>query len=84
MGLSGDAIVQFDWSVGQIMSTLEKLGIADNTLILLTAPWLTMDTKTVPKSCLMAMSLLDHGVATSTVRSREAPACRLSCAGQAR
>lgn len=36
------------------------------------------------KSCLMAMSLLDHGVATSTVRSREAPACQLSCAGQAR
>ena len=37
MGLRGDAIVQFDWSVGQIMSTLEKLGIADNTLILLTS-----------------------------------------------
>ena len=37
MGPRGDAIVQFDWSVGQIMSTLEKLGIADNTLILLTS-----------------------------------------------
>ena len=37
MGLRGDAIVQFDWSVGQIMATLEKLGIADNTLILLTS-----------------------------------------------
>ncbi len=37
MGLRGDAIVQFDWAVGQIMTTLEKLGIADNTLILLTS-----------------------------------------------
>ena len=37
MGLRGDAIVQFDWSVGQIMATLERLGIADNTIILLTS-----------------------------------------------
>ena len=36
MGLRGDAIVQFDWSVGQIMETLDRLGIADNTIILLT------------------------------------------------
>jgi arylsulfatase A-like enzyme len=33
----GDAIVQFDWSVGKIMETLDKLGIADNTIILLTS-----------------------------------------------
>ena len=37
MGLRGDAIVQFDWSVGQIMDALDRLGIADNTLILLTS-----------------------------------------------
>ena len=37
MGLRGDAIVQFDWSVGQIMDTLEELGIADNTLIILSS-----------------------------------------------
>ena len=37
MGLRGDAIVQFDWSVGEIMRTLERLGIADNTIILLTS-----------------------------------------------
>ena len=37
MGLRGDAIVQFDWSVGQIMETLDKLGIADNTIILLSS-----------------------------------------------
>ncbi len=37
MGVRGDAIAQFDWSVGEIMRTLEKLGIADNTLIILTS-----------------------------------------------
>lgn len=37
MGLRGDAIVQFDWCVGQIMQTLEELGIADNTLIILSS-----------------------------------------------
>ena len=37
MGMRGDAIVQFDWSVGRIMETLDKLGIADNTIILLTS-----------------------------------------------
>ena len=37
MGVRGDAIVQFDWSVGQIMETLDKLGLADNTLIILSS-----------------------------------------------
>jgi len=37
MGLRGDAIVEFDWSVGQIMNTLNELGIAENTLIILTS-----------------------------------------------
>ena len=37
MGVRGDAIVQFDWSVGKIMETLDKLGIADNTIVLLTS-----------------------------------------------
>ena len=37
MGLRGDAIVQFDWSVGQILDALEEMGIADNTLIILTS-----------------------------------------------
>ena len=35
--MRGDAIVQFDWSVGKIMETLDKLGIADNTIVLLTS-----------------------------------------------
>ncbi len=37
MGLRGDAIAQFDWSVGEIMRTLDQLGIADNTLVILTS-----------------------------------------------
>lgn len=37
MGLRGDAILQFDWSVGQIMETLDRLGIADNTLVILSS-----------------------------------------------
>lgn len=37
MGLRGDAIVQFDWSVGEIINVLEEQGILDNTLIILTS-----------------------------------------------
>jgi arylsulfatase A-like enzyme len=37
MGPRGDAIVEFDWSVGQILDALEKLGLTKNTLIILTS-----------------------------------------------
>ena len=37
MGLRGDAIVQFDWSVGEIIRVLEEQGLLDNTLIILTS-----------------------------------------------
>lgn len=37
MGLRGDAIAQFDWTVGQVLDALEDAGIADNTLIILTS-----------------------------------------------
>ncbi|MFN3193251.1 MAG: sulfatase family protein [Aureliella sp.] len=33
LGYRGDAIVQLDWCVGELMKTVERLGIADNTLI---------------------------------------------------
>ena len=33
-GLRGDAVVEADWSVGQILESLEKLGIADNTIVI--------------------------------------------------
>lgn len=37
MGLRGDAIAQFDWSVGEILRTLEDEGVLENTLIILTS-----------------------------------------------
>ena len=37
MGLRGDAIVQFDWTVGQLTKTLERLGLSENTLIILSS-----------------------------------------------
>lgn len=37
MGLRGDAIAQFDWSVGEILKTLERLGLEKNTIVVLTS-----------------------------------------------
>jgi hypothetical protein len=34
MGPRGDAIVQLDWSVGEILKTLDRLKIFENTLII--------------------------------------------------
>jgi arylsulfatase A-like enzyme len=36
-GPHGDFIHQLDWVVGELMSTLEKLGVADNTLVIFTS-----------------------------------------------
>ena len=43
-GLYGDVIQEIDWSVGEIMNTLEELGIADDTLLIFCSdngPWLS-------------------------------------------
>ena len=37
MGPRGDAIVQFDWQVGQILQALEDHGLAHNTLVIVTS-----------------------------------------------
>jgi arylsulfatase A-like enzyme len=37
MGPRGDAIVEFDWSVGQILDTLDRLKLADSTLLILSS-----------------------------------------------
>lgn len=37
MGVRGDAIAQFDWCVGQILATLDRLEIADNTILILSS-----------------------------------------------
>jgi arylsulfatase len=42
-GLYGDVMMEIDWSVGEIMKILEKLGLDKNTLLVVTSdngPWL--------------------------------------------
>ena len=34
LGFRGDAILQLDWAVGEIMQQLETLGIANNTIFI--------------------------------------------------
>ena len=37
MGLRGEAILQFDWTVGQLLAALDELGLTENTLIILSS-----------------------------------------------
>jgi arylsulfatase A-like enzyme len=37
LGLRGDAILSFDWCVGEIAATLERLGLTQNTLLIITS-----------------------------------------------
>jgi arylsulfatase A-like enzyme len=37
MGPRGDAILEFDWSVGEILGALDRLALADNTLVIVTS-----------------------------------------------
>lgn len=37
LGPRGDVILQLDWSVGEIVKTIERLNLADNTLIIFTS-----------------------------------------------
>ncbi|MCD7970294.1 MAG: sulfatase [Alistipes sp.] len=42
-GLFGDVMMELDWSVGQILATLQELGLEENTLVILTSdngPWI--------------------------------------------
>ena len=46
-GLYGDVIQEIDWSVGQVLDTLKKHGLDDNTLVVFTSdngPWLSYGT----------------------------------------
>lgn len=36
-GLRGDAVVEFDWCVGEILAALDKLGLRENTLVIFTS-----------------------------------------------
>lgn len=37
LGPRGDALLSFDWSVGQVLQALDSLGLADNTLVILSS-----------------------------------------------
>ncbi|MEN7549477.1 arylsulfatase [Rapidithrix thailandica] len=37
MGPRGDAILQLDWCVGEVMNTLEELGLSENTIVIFTS-----------------------------------------------
>jgi arylsulfatase len=44
VGLFGDVMEEVDWSIGQILKTLQETGVAKNTLIIFTSdngPWLS-------------------------------------------
>lgn len=46
-GLYADVIMEIDWSVGQILGTLESEGLSENTLVIFTSdngPWLNYGT----------------------------------------
>src|SRR5699024_8857491 len=41
-GLFGDVMMEVDWSVGQVLKTLDKCGLRENTIVIFTAdngPW---------------------------------------------
>ncbi|MBL8855769.1 MAG: sulfatase [Planctomycetaceae bacterium] len=43
-GIFGDAVMEVDWSVGEILRTLDELKLTDNTLVIFTSdngPWLS-------------------------------------------
>ena len=44
-GVRGDMVYEFDWSVGRVLAKLDELGIAKNTLVIVTS-----DNGAVPKS----------------------------------
>ncbi len=37
MGARGDAIIEFDWSVGEVLNTLKRLGLEKNTIVILSS-----------------------------------------------
>jgi arylsulfatase A-like enzyme len=37
LGPRGDAIAQLDWSVGEVLATLDRLGLADKTIVVVTS-----------------------------------------------
>lgn len=84
MGLRGDAIVQFDYCVGEILNTLEKLGLRENTLIILSSdngPVVDDGYVTKQKNYSTVIVLRDRYGATNIVPLKEEPVFLPSSAG---
>ena len=84
MGVRGDAIVQFDWSVGQIMETLDKLGLAENTLIILSSDNGPVVDDGYDDKAEELLNGHSPGEGINTVHSKEVPPFLLSCVGPRR
>lgn len=37
MGPRGDCLLEFDWSVGEVLNALERLGLDKNTLVIISS-----------------------------------------------
>lgn len=84
MGLRGDAIVQFDYCVGEILNTLEKLGLRENTLIILSSdngPVVDDGYDDKAEELLNGHSPAGHYGATNIVPLKEEPVFLPSSAG---
>lgn len=71
-GPYGDVVEKIDWSIGQILDTLRKRGLAENTFVVFTSdngPWLIMDEESGTSGLLRAGkgSTWDGGMRVPTV-----------------
>jgi hypothetical protein len=86
MGPRGDVIVEFDWSAGKILETLDRLKLAESTLVILSSDkdrlW-TMATRIKRLKGLVLTCLQVHGEVESIAPLKEERACLSCCAGQA-
>ncbi|MDP6722684.1 MAG: sulfatase-like hydrolase/transferase, partial [Pirellulaceae bacterium] len=55
LGVYGDYCIEVDWVVGQVLGTLEKLDVADNTLVIFTS-----DNGPSPQAKLDRLQALGH------------------------
>ncbi len=79
MGPRGDAIAEFDWSVGQVLKALDELKLADNTLVILpatTAQCSTTATWMMRSKSLAPTNRPARSAAARAPLSKAAHACR--------
>ena len=86
MGPRGDAIAQLDWCVGEILATLDRRGLANDTLIIFSSdngPVVDDGYREDAVEKLGSHRPPDHYAGESTTRvSKEERACRSWCVGR--